>query len=157
MNAARTGLLARLGGGGSIDRVRSGFWFSRARVLYVAGCTMCFLVSHGADARRHSSFRKRECARELDRTDDPAAYERVHGHAIARTRDARLGKLRCHKGSAPSSIANIDLNHKDRPRYSIVGLRLIVRFLFLRLSPSSSSLSLHLFLFLAFTTLSLLL
>lgn len=29
----------------------------------------------------------------------------------------------------PSSITNIDLNHKDRPRYSIVGARLIVQFL----------------------------
>jgi len=57
--------------------------------------------------------------------------------ASARTREAT--KARCHKGSAPSSIANIDLNHKDRPRYSIVGLRLIVQFLLL---PPSFSLPL---------------
>lgn len=38
-------------------------------------------------------------------------------------------KLGRYKSSVPSSITNIDLNHKDRPRYSIVGARLIVQFL----------------------------
>lgn len=50
-------------------------------------------------------------------------------------------KARCYKGSAPSSIANIDLNHKDRPRYPIVGLRLIVCSLSLFLSLFSFTFS----------------
>lgn len=38
-------------------------------------------------------------------------------------------KLGWHKSGVPSSITNIDLNHKDRPRYSVAGARLVVQFL----------------------------
>lgn len=56
-----------------------------------------------------------------------------------------LGKLRYYKGSAPSSIANIDLNHKDRPPYPIVRQPTYCTLsLSFSSSPYSSSLSLSL-------------
>lgn len=83
------------------------------------------------DAPHRRCTHSRTCTRDLDiraldRTDSPMCACAAHDVCERVRIREKPRKARCYKGSAPSSIANIDLNHKDRPRYPIVGLRLIV-------------------------------
>lgn len=95
-----------------------------------------WMRAYAAASPMHTLARRnRVRARALDRTDSSAYVRVVHASLCTRIRIHEPRKAQCHKGSAPSSIANIDLNHKDRPLYPIVGLRLIVCSLSRSLSP----------------------